>query len=513
MRLNHRLGLNMGKPWQYLASVLAIGTILVVQSSFVSAQTPQVVQPPAEIVPVEGPAETKPSADTKATEAIIAAYLKKEAEKKKVAEEAKKAEAQTKKDYDLYGGTRYDLQSLYDSLSVPVEGEKKWYEKLSIRGYSQVRFGRALDTREGTPNLFGDRTINGNAENFLIRRSRLILSGDLNDYVSYYFQPDFASIPQGGTNLIYFGQLRDLYADLYLDATKVHRFRVGLSKVPYGFENMQSSSNRVPLDRTDAINSAVAPNERDLGVFYYWTPEEYQKLFATLVRGGLKGSGNFGIFAFGVYDGQGGSVAEGNLNLHMVTRLTLPVQLGNGQIIEGSIQAYRGDYVVAGSPIRPLGLGAAGVTPTGTGGTRGITEERVAGTFVLYPQPFGFQAEWQTGRGPGLNNAQTAVQSRHIDGGYVMGMYRHETNKYGIFTPYCRYQQHTGGYRNIANAPFGHQRQTDFGIEWQISKQVELVLEYSNINTPNFTALNATGAVSYRDFEGSALRMQLQINY
>ena len=94
-----------------------------------------------------------------------------------------------------------------------------------------------------------------------------------------------------------------------------------------------------------------------------------------------------------------------------------------------------------------------------------------------------------------------------------MGMYRHETNKYGIFTPYCRYQQHTGGYRNIANAPFGHQRQTDFGIEWQISKQVELVLEYSNINTPNFTALNATGAVSYRDFEGSALRMQLQINY
>ena len=503
----------MGKPLQYLAFVLAIGTILVVQSSFVSAQTPQVVQPPAEIVPVEGPAETKPSADTKATEAIIAAYLKKEAEKKKVAEEAKKAEAQTKKDYDLYGGTRYDLQSLYDSLSVPVEGEKKWYEKLSIRGYSQVRFGRTLDTREGTPNLFGDRTINGNAENFLIRRSRLILSGDLNDYVSYYFQPDFASIPQGGTNLIYFGQLRDLYADLYLDATKVHRFRVGLSKVPYGFENMQSSSNRVPLDRTDAINSAVAPNERDLGVFYYWTPEEYQKLFATLVRGGLKGSGNFGIFAFGVYDGQGGSVAEGNLNLHMVTRLTLPVQLGNGQIIEGSIQAYRGDYVVAGSPIRPLGLGAAGVTPTGTGGTRGITEERVAGTFVLYPQPFGFQAEWQTGRGPGLNNAQTAVQSRHIDGGYVMGMYRHETNKYGIFTPYCRYQQHTGGYRNIANAPFGHQRQTDFGIEWQISKQVELVLEYSNINTPNFTALNATGAVSYRDFEGSALRMQLQINY
>ena len=503
----------MVQPLQYVAFVLAVGAALVVQPSNLSAQTPPIEPTPAEVVPVEGPADPKATAETKATEAIIAAYLKKEAEKKKVAEEAKKAEAQAKKDFDLYGGTRYDLQSLYDSLSVPQEGEKKWYEKLSIRGYTQFRYGRTLDTQAGTPNLFGDRTINGNAENFLIRRARIILSGDLNEYVSLYFQPDFASTPQGGTNSIYFAQLRDLYADLHFDATKVHRIRVGLSKVPYGFENMQSSMNRVPLDRTDAINSGVASNERDLGAFYYWTPEEYQKLFATLMRGGLKGSGNYGVFAFGVYDGQGGSVSEANLNLHMVTRLTLPVQLGNGQIIEGSVQAYRGDYVVAGSAIRPLGIGAAGVVPTRTGGTRGITEERIAGTFVWYPQPFGFQAEWQTGRGPGLNNAQTAVQSRHIDGGYIMGMYRHETSRHGIFTPYCRYQQYTGGYRNIANAPFGHQRQTDFGIEWQISKQMELVLEYSSINSPNFTALNTTGAVSYRDFEGSALRMQLQINY
>ena len=469
------------------------------------AQTPPLnPMPTAEVVPLKGTADTR---------TMIEEALKKDADKKKAAEEAKKAEAQAKKDYELYGSSRFDLQSLYDSLSVPAAGEKKWYEKLSIRGYTQVRFGRTLDTQEGTPNLFGDRTINGTSENFLIRRARLILFGDISDHLSLYFQPDFAVTPQGSTNAIYFAQLRDLYADVYLDATRVHRLRVGLSKVPYGFENMQSSQNRVPLDRTDAMNSAVAPNERDIGVFYYWTPEEYQKLFATLVRGGLKGSGNYGVFAFGVYDGQGGSVAEANLNLHMVSRVTLPMQLGNGQIVEASLQGYRGDYVVAGSAIRPLGQGSAGVVPTGTGGTRGILEERIAATLVWYPQPFGFQAEWQTGRGPGLNEAQTAVGVRHIHGGYVMGMFRHETARYGIFTPYCRYQQYTGGYRNIANAPFGRQRQTDFGVEWQISKQLELVLEYSTINSPNFTALNATGASSYRDFEGSALRTQLQFNY
>jgi hypothetical protein len=462
--------------------------------------------------PMPGAENTQDAKDAKATEAIVAAYLKKEAEKKKAADEEKKAEAEAKREFDLYGGTRFDLQTLYDSLSVPREGAKKWYEKLSINGYTQVRFGRTLDTQSGTPNLFGDRTINGNAENFLIRRARLVLSGPVSDHLFFYFQPDFANVPQGSTTSTFFAQLRDLYADVYVDKEKVHRFRVGLSKVPYGFENCQSSQNRVPLDRTDAINSAVAPNERDLGIIYYWTPEEYQKLFTTLVRGGTKGSNNFGLFAFGVYDGQGGSVPEANLNLHMVSRLTLPVQLANGQIVEGSIQGYTGDYVVSGAAIRPLGKGAAGVTPAGTGG-KGIIDQRVAATFVWFPQPFGFQAEWEIGRGPGLNDAQTAVEARRLHGGYVMAMYRHDTAWCGIFTPYVRYQQFTGGYRNIANAPYGHQRQTDFGIEWQIRKELELVVEYSLVNTPNFTALNTAGAVSYRDFEGSTIRTQIQFNY
>ncbi len=451
--------------------------------------------------------------DVKTTEAIVAAYLKKEAEKKKAADEEKKAEAAATKDFKLYGGTRFDLQSLYDSLSVPQEGAKKWYEKLSLKGYTQIRFGRTLETDNGTPNLFGDRTINGTSENFLIRRARVVMSGDVSDHLFLYLQPDFASTPQGSTTSTFFTQLRDVYADVYVDTTKVHRFRVGLSKIPYGWENCQSSQNRIPLDRTDAMNTAVAPNERDLGVIYYWTPVEYQKLLSTLVNGGMKGSNNFGIFAFGAYDGQGGSVPEANLNLHMVSRFTLPVQLSNGQIVEGSIQGYTGDYVVTGSAIRPLGKGAAGVTPTGTGGNKGLLDQRVAATFVWFPQPFGLQAEWQTGTGPALNDAQTAVEVRSLHGGYVMGMYRHETTMCGIFTPYVRYQQFTGGYRNIANAPFGHQRQTDFGVEWQIRKEMEVVLEYSLVNTPNFTAQNTTGAVSYGDFEGSTLRMQFQINY
>lgn len=164
----------------------------------------------------------------------------------------------------------------------------------------------------------------------------------MTDHLGLYAQVDAANTPPGTSTATMFAQMRDLYADVYIDATKVHRLRVGLSKVPFGFENLQSSQNRVPLDRTDPINSGVSPNERDLGVFYYWTPEDKQHLFRDLVDGGLKGSGNYGVFGLGVYTGQGGSQLEQNRNLHAVARLTWPVMLASGQVVEAGVQGYTG---------------------------------------------------------------------------------------------------------------------------------------------------------------------------
>ncbi len=419
--------------------------------------------------------------------------------------------------YDsLHGDDDYGLKSLFDSLHP--KGEKsKWYEKLSLRGYTQFRFGRALDNDPmGTPvTLLGDRAINGGAEDFSIRRMRLILSGDVSDHLGVYIQPDFGNTPTGSPNGTFFAQLRDVYGDVYVDKTKVHRFRVGLSKVPYGFENLQSSQNRVPLDRTDPINSAVIPNERDLGVFYYWTPEDKQKLFRDLVDGGLKGSGNYGVFGLGVYNGQGGSQLEQNRNLHTVARVTWPVQLSSGQVVEASVQGYTGEFVVEGSPIRRLGTGAS-FTPTGTratGDTRGHRDQRVAASFIWYAQPFGFQAEWNIGEGPGLSDDQRAVVVRRLNGGYVMAMYKHDTHDCGIFMPYVRYQHYDGGYRAQPNAPFGTTNQWDLGVEWQIRKEMELVLEYNLLDNVSLTAIDRANTRSYRNFTGNALRCQFQINY
>ena len=484
------------------------------------SEVPQQIAGPQPTIAVseQAPPETSKSPDEQRIEKLVADALKKKEEDKKKADEIKaeekKAEDRAKKAEDLFGGTQYNLQTLFDSLHRPNldASEKKWYEKLSIRGYTQVRFGRTLsqDLDGADPNLFGDRSINGNAENFSIRRARLILFGDVSDHVYLYFQPDFAATPQGSTTSTFFTQLRDLYADVYVDTTKIHRFRVGLSKVPYGFENMQSSQNRVTLDRSDALNSAVSGNERDLGIFYYWTPPDQQKLFKVLVDSGLKGSGNYGVFGIGVYDGQGGSIPEANLNLHTVARFTYPYQLDNGQVVEASIQGFTGEYTVTGAEIRPLGVGEL-KTPKGTGRGTEIIDQRVAASFIWYPQPIGFQAEWNVGRGPGLNDEQTEVIDRSLYGGYVLAMYRHETECYGIITPYCRYQQYKGGYRSFANAPYGVQREVDLGIEWQMRKEMELVMEYTIVNVPNFTASSTSR--SYRDFDGDVLRFQFQVNY
>ena len=171
-------------------------------------------------------------------------------------------------------------------VPVPVKKDQ-WFEKISLRGYTQVRYNRLLETN---PDLKfdGDKSV-GDKGSVLIRRARLIFSFDVHPHMFFYFQVDFASSPS--SSALHYGQIRDLYADIYVDTGKVFRFRVGQSKVPFGYENMQSSQNRLPIDRADALNTAV-PSERYLGAFFYWTPRKAQERYQFLSDKSLKGSNN-----------------------------------------------------------------------------------------------------------------------------------------------------------------------------------------------------------------------------
>lgn len=376
--------------------------------------------------------------------------------------------------------------------TIPVP-EKKWFDNISIRGYLQVRYNRLLETNPKLGNEQGDRSWGENG-GFFLRRARVILSGQISKHVYFYFQPDFAS--SASSTSLHFGQLRDAYFDIGLDKDNEYRLRVGQSKVPYGFENMQSSQNRLPLDRNDALNSSVV-NERDMGVFFYWAPKEKRDLFAALVKDGLKGSGDYGVFAFGAYNGQTANKPEQNNQPHIVTRFSYPFKIGN-QIIEPGIQAYTGKYVVTKDQISSGAKFNA---------DRNYTDQRIAGTFVLYPKPFGIQAEYNIGKGPQFNTVTDSIETKSLQGGYITLSYMLH-HKEQVIIPFMRGQYYQGGKKHELDARSYDMKELEFGIEWQPVKQFELVAMYtiSNRRYEDFVLQNNLQ-------KGSLLRLQAQINF
>ena len=169
---------------------------------------------------------------------------------------------------------------LMDSvISGKPTSDLKWYDTFQIRGYMQARYNRLLETNPDLGCEQCDRSWGGES-GFFFRRIRIIFFGQIHKNVYFYIQPDFAS--SASSTGLNFTQIRDAYFDIGFDPKNEFRVRIGQSKVPFGFENMQSSQNRLPLDRNDGLNSAVS-NERDMGAFFYWAPEKIRKLFANMV--------------------------------------------------------------------------------------------------------------------------------------------------------------------------------------------------------------------------------------
>ena len=367
---------------------------------------------------------------------------------------------------------------------------KKWYDKISIRGYTQLRYSYNTDDKNLVSEY--DSSI-GNDKGFLIRRARLIISGDITDWLSIYIQPEFGAT--AGTGNSNFAQLRDAYADIFLTTDKEWRIRGGQSKVPFGFENLQSSQQRLAFDRSDGLNSGVN-GERDLGFFLYYTPVETRKVFRSLIENGLKGAGDYGVLGVGVYNGQTINIAERNDDKHVVLHATYPFELPYGQIVQVGVDAYRGLVNVSTAP---LTTGGPAISRPDGGN---INDERVGAHFVLYPQPFGFQAEWNWGRGPELNAAGTAIQEGYLQGGYVQAMY-----KWNDAIPYVRWQEYNGGKKHRTNSPFNVVREVELGLEYQFAKALELTVAYAWMKRTD------TQNAPYAIHDGQIIRTQLQWNF
>ncbi|WP_057937145.1 porin [Algoriphagus resistens] len=382
--------------------------------------------------------------------------------------------------------------SLLLSFSFARAQEKEkttsgWFERIHLGGYMQVRYNGLFQTNPKLECEQCDEAWGGDENSFSLRRLRFKIYGQIHPRVFFYFQPDFAK-SVGESNHV--GRLKDAYFDLGLDRNNEFRLRIGQSKVPFGYENMQSSSQRLPLDRDDALNSGLK-DERDVGVFFYWANSQQRNMMTELKKDGMKHSGDFGVFALGIYNGQTANHEDRNGKFHVVSRFSLPIQIGN-QVIEPGIQAYRGRYVLQETSPEIKSYE-----------TKEYLDERAAVSFVLYPRPFGIQAEYVVGKGPEFNKETQKTEIQNLQGGYVTFSYLA-----GNLIPFTRIQYYDGGKKHELDARSYTVKELELGLEWQPMKAFELVAMYtfSNRRYEDFQLQNNQQA-------GSLLRLQAQLNF
>jgi hypothetical protein len=385
------------------------------------------------------------------------------------------------------------LKSQQKEQPYAAKESKKWFDKYSIRGYMQFRESNVVNTNSKYTCDQCDKGFGPN-DKFFLRRMRVVISGNVTDRVSIYLQPDFASSTSDTNNI---AQLRDAYFDVALDSKKQSRFRTGLSKIPYGFENLQSSQNRLDFDRNDGINSCCS-NERDIGITYYWARPYIRERFAELVSSGLKGSGDYGEFGLGMYNGETLNITSANDHFHYVSRYTYPFKLRNGQFIETSVQGYWGKYTVQK-------LSSTTITKNDEAL---YDDNRIAASLIIYPQPVGFQTEYNWGTGPEYDPANKTIEQKLLSGGYALLNYRFRPFHGIIFHPYSRLTYYDGGKKFETDARKYRVIEGDLGVETQFGKAFEITPQYQH----GYRLFEDGGKLN-NEQEGTLLRVQLQYNY
>ncbi len=395
----------------------------------------------------------------------------------------------------------------YDSYVLLADDEgRPWHERLQLRGYTQMRVNEIISgDATAPPGMSRLRSVQDSGvtdrNNFSFRRIRLVIQGDLGDNLSVYLQPDFASAvnnQSAGERREGYLQLRDAFVDWSFGADKDWKLRFGQQKVPFGWENMQSSSSRVPLDRSDGINSAV-PGERDLGIAAYYTPPEVSRVWKRLKDDGQKLFGTFGAFSVAAFNGQGVNRTETNNSLMTVAMATWPFELdGLGGAFNGQVLELGGAVML--NQVQPE-VRAGGVSP------ESFDDNRVGLHAILYPQPFGIQTEWNWGRGPEFDQASGSIEEKPLSGGYVMAMYRVKQSALGPFIPFGRWQHYRGGWKAALNAPRLETDEFELGVEFQPVQPLEFTLSWSQTKRREADE-RRTGQA-----EGDLLRAQLQWNY
>jgi phosphate-selective porin len=131
----------------------------------------------------------------------------------------------------------------------------------------------------------------------------------------------------------------------------------------------------------------------------------------------------------------------------------------------------------------------------------------MAASFIMYPKPFGIQAEYNYGRGPEFNKLTDSIEVQKLHGGYITLSYFIPIKK-EILMPFFRAQYFNGGKKHELDARSYEVKEFEIGVEWQPIKQFELTAMYtfSNRRFEDF-------ALQDNHQKGKLLRLQAQINF
>ena len=376
------------------------------------------------------------------------------------------------------------------SEAIELSGSPRWYERLRMYGFAEVRFNRL-----GQPNgdlinwqdasvgkHLGDNDQFDAAEpaGFFFRRIRLVLAGQVSDRVSMYLQPDFSSHTSGKLGGV---TLRDAWGQYAFDSKKEWRLRVGQQRVPCSFDSWQSSRQRVAIDRADATASCM-PNNRDVAVSFQYTPQIAKFRWKQMVDY-LNGAGDYGMINLTVFNGQGANERERNANKHFALRLAYPFELWGGRLLEVGLNAMRGKYSVNPGKPSNTSIKLFSLTSDKTFERRNFEDKRVNAYVYYPPQPFGLLAEYVRGVGP-IRNADGIIEEKSFSGGYVQLQYKWKYSDMGTVDFYSRWQTYNGGLKFATGAPNVKSRELEFGVAWMPDPQWELTIAYAFTKRVNF---------------------------
>jgi hypothetical protein len=138
----------------------------------------------------------------------------------------------------------------------------------------------------------------------------------------------------------------------------------------------------------------------------------------------------------------------------------------------------------------------------------GFVDRRAAATFIMYPQPWGIEAEWNVGQSPMLNDARDNITNSQVEGGYILVNYQHKYGEQSVFQPFVRWSYNDGARKFATNAPKQNINEIDVGFEWKWRKEVELVLSYTF--SKERTNTSTTNPLIIADSQRATLQLQFE---